>query len=402
MNRINAREFKHCPMLFCATCLILCIFLALSFSSNVNGQTNYESQEVFVVANIHVDVTAKTATAARKKALTKGEREAFDELLKRLTLRIDHDRLPVLDAKQISTYVQDFGVTNEKNSKIRYLADLTYRFKPNDVRLLLRDSEVQFAETISKPVLVLPVYQLAGAVFLWDDPNPWREAWLDNPKIIKTRIQRRVAGLVPMVFGNGDLTDIATISAELAVKGDMQSLLTIAKKHQVAASLVVLASLRSTPQGLTVLKVKVSKYDRHSSRHVFSIQFKARKMESTGDLLNRSAKEVTARIEELWKADNLLKFENTGVITVTFPINSLVEWVSVKRRLLKVAVVESTELVIFSRKEVRLNIHFIGEVGQLKLALTQLDMNLNEEEGNWILRTQKPMRSDAGKSTKGK
>ena len=72
-------------------------------------------------------------------------------MLKRLTLRIDHDRLPVLDAKQISAYVQDFGVTNEKNSRIRYLADLTYRFKPNDVRLLLRDSEVQFAETISKP-----------------------------------------------------------------------------------------------------------------------------------------------------------------------------------------------------------------------------------------------------------
>ena len=54
-----------------------------------------------------------------------------------------------------------------------------------------------------------------------------------------------------MVFGNGDLADIATISAELAVKGDMQSLLAIAKKYQVAASLVVLANLRSTPQGLT-------------------------------------------------------------------------------------------------------------------------------------------------------
>jgi len=402
MNRINAIKFMHCPMLIKATCLILCIFLALSSSFNVIGQTIYDSHQVFTVAKIYVDVTAKTASAARRKALAKGEREAFYVLLKRLTLRIDHDRLPVLDAKQISAYVQDFGVTNEKNSRIRYLADLTYRFKPNDVRLLLRDSEVQFAETISKPILVLPVYQLAGAAFLWDNPNPWREAWLGNPKTIKTRIQRRVVGLVPMVFGNGDLTDIATISAELAVKGDMQSLLAIAKKYQVAASLVVLANLRSTPQGLTVLKVRVSKYDRHTSRHVFSMLIKAKKMESVGVLLRRSAKEVTTRIEELWKVDNLLKFENIGVITVTLPINSLAEWVDVRRRLAKVAVVESAELVIFSRKEVRLNIHFIGEHDQLKLALAQLDMNLKEEEGSWILRAQKRNRSDAGKSLKGK
>ena len=100
-------------------------------------------------------------------------------------MRIDHKRLPVMDPKQVATYVKDFNVTNEKNSEIRYLADLTYRFKPNDIRLLLRDNEIQFAETISKPMLVLPVYQIAGAVFLWDDPNPWREAWLNEPKIIK-------------------------------------------------------------------------------------------------------------------------------------------------------------------------------------------------------------------------
>ena len=183
MMRIGVEKFKHYPMFFAATCLFLCNFLTLSIPFNAFGQAIYEQKGVFTVANIHVDVTAKTASAARKKALEKGEKQAFNLLLKRLTMRIDHNRLPVLDPEQVSTYVKDFNVTNEKNSEVRYLANLTYRFKPNDIRLLLRDNEIQFAETISKPTLVLPVYQIAGAVFLWDDPNPWREAWLNDQSI---------------------------------------------------------------------------------------------------------------------------------------------------------------------------------------------------------------------------
>ena len=100
------------------------------------------------------------------------------------------------------------------------------------------------------------------------------------------------------------------------------------------------------------------------------------------------------QIEELWKVDNLLKFERIGVMAVTYPIGALEEWVDAKRRLMKVAVIENIELVIFSRKEVRFNIHFIGEAEQLKLALAQLDMELNEEERGWILGVQTLTRPD--------
>ena len=400
MIRNSVKSSLCFSIFFLARYLILCIFLAVSSSLNVIGQTIYEPQAIFTVANIHVDVTAKTASAARKKALAKGEKKAFNFLLKRLTMRIDHQRLPILDPKQISTFIKDFGVANEKNSEIRYLADLTYRFKPNEIRLLLRDNEIQFAETISKPILVLPVYQLAGAVFLWDDPNPWREAMLGKPQTINTKIRKRAAGLVPLIFGKGNLGDIATISAELAVKGDMQSLLAIANNYKVSKIFVIIASLRSTPKGMPTLKVQVLQYGLDSSEQVFSIQIRANELENIDALLRRSATEVTAKIEELWKAENLLKFENLGVVAAIFPINSLSEWVDAKRRLVKVAVIENVELVIFSRKEVRLNIHFIGDVNQLKLALAQTDMELKRDRIGWVLSVRKLIESDTRKGIK--
>ena len=394
MRRIKHSIFLFGSMISRVIFLILLNFLSMGISLTLAGQTTYLAQDVFTVANIYVDVTDKTASVARKKALAIGEKKAFEILLKRLTLRIDHDSLPVLDSKEISTYVQDFGITDEKNSEIRYLAYLTYRFKPNDIRFLLRDNDVQFAETISKPILILPVYKLAGAVFLWDDPNPWRDAWLNNFGSANPKMKSQLFGLVPIIFGNGDLNDIATISAELAVKGDMKSLTAITKKYNVDKTLVAFSSFRSTTRGMPMVAVRVFEYNKESQKHLFSMQIKANNNEDIKTLLDRVTRETAVQIEELWKVDNLLKFERIGVMAVTYPIGALEEWVDAKRRLMKVAVIENIELVIFSRQEVRFNIHFIGEAEQLKLALAQLDMELNEEERGWILGVQSLTRPD--------
>ena len=195
-----------------------------------------------------------------------------------------------------------------------------------------------------------------------------------------------------MIFGKANLADIATISAELTVKGDMKSLMAITKKYKVAKTLVPFASLRSSSEGSPILEVRVTEYVKGTTRHVFSMEIKAKKMENVGPLLRRSANIVISKIEELWKVENLLKFESLGVVTVTFPVNNLSEWVDAKRRLVKVAVIENVEPVIFSRRKVLLNIHFIGELEQLKLALAQTDLNLTEEENIWILRLQKSIR----------
>ena len=397
MNWFNTETFKWYPVINKVTCLILCNFLSLGVSLNLFGQTVNLFQDAFTVANIYVDVTDQTASAARKKALAIGEKKAFDILLKRLTLRIDHERLPILNAENIATFIQDFEVSNEKNSEIRYLAYLTYRFKPNDIRYLLRDNKIKFAETISKPILVLPVYQTAGAVYLWDNPNQWREAWLSNLGMVKSSVRDQMAGLVPMLFGKGDLNDIATISAELAVKGDIKSLAAIAAKYNVAKTLVAISNLRSNNRGAPILEVRISEYTKHTRKQLFVIRIIAQEKEDIKALLKRANLEVIARIEESWKLDNLLKFERINVMAVNMPIDNLIEWVNAKRRLIRVAVIENVELVIFSRKEVRFNIHFIGEAEQLQLALEQLDMELNEQKSGWILSFQTTTRPEVRK-----
>ena len=170
-----------------------------------------QSSDSFSVSDVGVDAVAETATEAREIALASGQREALDRLIRRLTLRENRLQIPELADAAIAPLVRGIEIEEEKTSSKRYLASLTVSFKKNEVRTLLRGNGIPFSETPSKPLLVLPVYEAAGARNLWDNSNPWWVAW-------QARSERD--SLVPLVIPVGDLTDIATIGAQQALSGD--------------------------------------------------------------------------------------------------------------------------------------------------------------------------------------
>lgn len=337
------------------------------------------AQDVFEVSGVAVDVTAETAAAARARALASGEQRAFEILLDRLTLKSDIDRLPVLSAADRAELVQDLSVADEKTSAVRYLAELTFRFKPREVRQLLRDLAIDFAETPSKPVLVLPVYRAAGVVVLWDDPNPWREAWrgMGGPDAS--------AGLVPMELPAGDLADIAAIGAEQAAAGDRARLKALSRRHGTGDVIVALAELAAAPGGAPSISITVNRYGDSVSEQAIVTGVTGRPGEAVEAVLRRAAARIADEIEDRWKADNLLQFERSEIVAVVLPIKSLGDWVTARSRLGRVAVVDRVDLVLLSRDEARLNIQYLGDIDQLALALAQADLSLREEEGNWIL-----------------
>ena len=109
---------------------------------------------------VAVDSRADNEFAAKSAAIAKGETDAFRVLLERLTLQRDHDRLPNLDRKSVSALLRDFSVDAEKFGGGRYIATLTVRFKAGAVRKLLGDADIPFAETTSRPVLILSLIHI--------------------------------------------------------------------------------------------------------------------------------------------------------------------------------------------------------------------------------------------------
>lgn len=362
--------------LACVAVLLACWSAAPAHAQST-AQSTAQPKDAFEVRNVAVDVTAETAAAAREKALADGQVAAYRMLLERLTLRADRARLPNLAPGEIAALVKDFEVAKEKASSVRYIAWLNVRFKAEEVRRLLIDYDLPFAETPSKPVLVLPVYQAAGARLLFDDPNPWRDAWV---------AWSATDGLVPLVMPMGDLQDMLAIGAEQALGGDVQRLAAVAARYGARDSLVAHASQRSNARsGLPELEVFATRYGTVQQEQTIGTTYSAGPGESMDALLRRAAADITRRVADNWKRDNLLQFGQSSVLAVTVPITGLGGWLDVRGRLSNVAVINRVDLVLLSLKEVRVNLHYMGELEQLSLALAQADLVLDDNENDWIL-----------------
>lgn len=351
----------------------------LAVCAVLNGPVQAAQPTQFEVRGVTVDVTADSAQAARVQAMAEGEIKAFEQLLRRLTLQAYHDRLPVVPASEITALVVDFSVTGEKASRVRYIAKLNYHFRAAGVRALLDANGIPYAETVSKPVLILPVYQSADALLLWDDTNPWRAAW-DTVGV------GGAGDLVPMTLALGDLQDVRIIGAEQAIEGDMQRLQELAERYDAGDVVVAHAIMRMDASGvLPELEVYLTRFGSTLQEQTVVKTFLADPGEDATQLLARTATSLKGQIEDNWKQDNLIQAGHAQVLPIQVRVNGLKDWVSVQSRLNGVAIIRRMELVLMRRDQVRVNLHFIGGAEQLALSLDQADLALWEEAGIWYL-----------------
>jgi hypothetical protein len=260
---------------------------------------------------------------------------------------------------------------------VRYLADLTVHFRADAVRQFLRQAGIPFAETVSKPLIVLPVLHDGDRLALWEDPNPWRDAWTNaNP----------VIGLVPLVRPIGELEDVQAIDADAAVKGDDAHLQAIAQRYGDDDVLVTQATLKTDgPQH--VVDVSSTRYTpgQPGTEQSWVGSIAANPGESDADLFGRAVLATVAQVEEAWKAANVLNFSQSGTLTARVPASSLEDWITVRDRLAAIPAVRSSRLVSLDRQEARVEIHYVGDPSQLRTALAQRDLDLSGDDPNWVL-----------------
>ena len=336
------------------------------------------SEDVFTIEKVAVDATAETAAAARELALAAGHRIAYRRLIARLVPVERQREVQNVDANRLVALVRDFEVEEEKTSSVRYLATLQFRFNRLAIRDLLKAEQIPFAETPSKPQLVFPVYRVAGTNLLWDDPNPWRDSWVGLPAS---------DGLLPLIIPSGNLADINDISAAQAVRGQQDRLKAIAGRYGAAGVIVVQAARGyHRTENAPVLQVVVTYFGGNDDDRTQVQSFVATPGQSEPQLLAAAAAAVMRQIEEDWKAQNLLRFDQQAELVAIVPLQGLEDWVKLQRKLSDVALLWASELVALTRSEAMVRLRYFGDEHQLRGALNQNDVSLTRAETHWILR----------------
>ena len=332
---------------------------------------------VFTVLNVAVDATAKTASTAREKALANGHRDAFARLLARLVPRNLHKKKIEASIDQITQLVKNFGVDQEKTSSVRYLATLRFAFDRHNTRVFLRKLRLPFAETQSKPVLVLPVLRRAGVYLLWDAQNTWRKAWSSLP---------RPDGLMPIIVPKGELADINDISADQAVQGNQDRLDVILARYGATDAILALAAIDTRSFGNTpVVQVSITHFGTRHGEPTTVLDVMAKPGASITDTISAAAPHAVFQIEEDWKLNNLLRFDLPQELIAITPLDNLSDWVLMERRLSEIAFVEASELLALSRLGATVRLRYFGNPKQLSLALLQRNVRLAEDDKGWTL-----------------
>jgi len=358
------------------------------------GLATAQAQQDPYSATVKVDATADSAAAARTLARTDGQRRALTDVVQRLAGASEAPPLPKLDDQAITDMVDSFEVANEKMSKVRYLADYTFHFRAARIQKLMRSINVAMAaqnpdsdnpgsdnpagdkpapeQPAAKPVVVLAVFQDGDEAVLWDDPNPWREAWGQIP------LATAPAKLLLPLGGAGDLS---VIDADEASAGDADALTRIAQKNGGDEVIVALATERRDGDRATGLDVAIKRYRQGRLTDSRGETIDAQPGESEGDLFKRAAGLVMADLEHGAPATS----DKEASLAATVPIASLNDWVVLRRRLAAVPAIRRIDLLSLSRRQAKVEIRYVGNPDQLKSSLAQADLSLNGGDPDWRL-----------------
>lgn len=383
----------RCPV-FILHILILLAFLA--FPSITRAET--APKTLYQITGIEVDVTAKTAAAARTLAIETAERKAFEQLAEQFQASLPTDKINNAD---IGALVQNFDVEQEKFSATRVIGRYTVQFRPAATRRYFDKLGVNYIEKMPDSVLVLPVTHLGKRFILWEEPTPWRGTWESGNR-------KRDSLIIP----TGDLEDVKIISTNEAIGGKAASLHALIEKYSAKGGAVVTILTPATNKDSG--KLESSFYDADGdyitteTTQLDPVAADTKPEARYADLAGDLRKSIAAHMKETKNnskeggAASVSEEIPTGTekpnapphetLAVTTTVNSLPEWAMIKRQIDSLPMVDNTILTTITRGSAKFDLTYHGDLRNLQSALSDQNMALGQsgEKGDWLLMIEQP------------
>lgn len=321
-----------------------------------SGPSYAETEDVYTVRDVSVDATANEAAEARVIAIRKGRENALRMLFQRLTLKVDWPNLPALATSEVTTLGAGFEISGERNSPTRYLATITYRFKPQDVRDILTQFDIPFSEVQARPMVVLPVFVEGESARIFQDDHGWSAAWSNK---------NFGHELVPVMVPLGDLGDVIATPVEAAMTNDYMALSGFAERYGVQDILLVRVR-QPEPLGLISFEfVRLSPTE--SETWVMTVPH-TRHFEP---LMRMAIDRGLARLQEDWKARTIIRFDAQDTMVISARFEKISQWLVIKRAMQGTPNITDSRLVALSTGGAHMEWDVVGTPSQLALALAQ-------------------------------
>lgn len=335
----------------------------------------------YQVSGIEIDATAENAVKARDKALAQGQVDALRQLMQRLVAPTYYANLPNPSASEVEQMVLGVSIRDEKSSAVRYLAKIDVSFMPQAVQDLLTKASIPFVQGTERPMVVLPIWQASAESpkVLWEEPNPWRQAWS----------ARSGGGLVATAVPLGDLSDLSIIDVDRAEALDERALAAITERYAAEGALVITAVASGLPNSmdpnsLPTLRIQV-RQSALSGVAPQSLTVTPQVGETMDQLLQRAVEETTQAIDGEWKTQALSFAGPVTIQGMQAQFGSLDDWLAIRGGLDRVQAVREWSLLTLQRQQAEVQVSFAGTEQELASALSGAGVVLSQGIGGWVL-----------------
>lgn len=330
-------------------------------------------EPLYFVQGVKADKTASSAAVAREKAVNDARKKAYDVVLGRIVLTEEKNKIPNPSNLELVNFVSEMAVMNEKTSSVRYMADLDFRFNSGAIKDYLEKNNIGYVNTVSEPVLLLPVYTNGKEIILAEGENPWLN-FLSGIK--------KENSVVPLVFPVGDEEDIARTQALLSGRYDNEDMENLRGRY--GASKIIVAEMQEYEDAKNIAFV-VYELDQEGLDDE-NFNFTVSKNASPDKIKSAALATIRKKIEEDWKKDNVVYFSSASVITVLIPLHDLAEWVKITKKLDKMPIIEHYDLKAMKSDRVQIDIIFGRSIDRLVKLMNEADLILEPVAGGvWAL-----------------
>lgn len=332
------------------------IFSGLIWLSLLVSSSGY-TDDRFTVRDIQVDVKDSSVMQARMKAIAEGQRGAFKVLMGRLLSSDDMTSLPELSDAQLDTLLQDFEVQNEKNSAVRYMGTLTFRFNPSRVKEFFAHSHKHLLPaTRNTTVVIVPVYKGLDETQLWEEGNPWRNAWNDYPQLDPRYV-------IPM----GDLNDMSDLPVQSVLKGNTQNILRLMNRYHAEQVLTAVLK-RDFPfildihvynkEGLSYIEESIPLLGEENLTPAMAHKAIQKTLEIVRNLEMKNEDSATA-----------VSLALTRPVECRIPFSTHKEWLQIQRKLSTLPSIRKIDVLSLNRRQALVSLDYIGNEQRMQSAM---------------------------------
>lgn len=322
------------------------------------------------VENIFIEFNFNKNLPSRKKALDISYQIAIKRYLEWVTILKNDEIESLLDKINTNLFITGYSIENEKFTKTKYSALITVNLDLSKIKNYFKNNNIAFFLEEGPKTLIIPVIKYKNRSILWDDPNPWFEAWMKRPLD---------ANLTDFLLPTGEVEDLITLSAKDAEDFVNYKIKNMSTKYSAEEVLILQLEVEQT-QGFYNLQLLA--YQGLKEEKMLLEDFSYKKEKNLEKSILNLANAFAKKYDDLWVEDNIKRLELESYALVRLNYNSLSDWIKIKRSLLNSQNLSSLEIRSMTNSSAIVFIKFLSKE-KLVYDLEENNIYIDEKGETW-------------------